>query len=1053
MASQPLSQSRREALSQYASPPDAPARTRRQTLSDPRAPDDSRASSSSVEEPEEEPRAGAGVAEEPPAHAEVEDAVRAVAEVGRVPAESFAGFRRHVLEALRKGEPLLDPGDAPSEALRGAVQTLQRAYGEREAARRESAAEHSQASNDNWARGDGAESMAEPPSDSAAGLEVYTASQSSAEGDVAAPAGSASALRPPAQPSAAVSALGFRAKSSKFGSRRTMGRGAAASTADVPECSHARTPTEQPVPQQLANSQFAHVYSQQRSPRHSGGLSSLARGLGGRSRSLSVSLSQQSARQSSQPMLSPRQPRPERRNLSQQSPPSQQSQAERRQLPQNSHGTQGLGHTCEDDEQYEHQIGLLERDDSHGRLSAPNEQMDRGAHGGYSSSPRSSPAASLDAKRLHNQQHRLIAGRQQHMSNEQKTRDQRALFDVDQQQARDFARERFEEEREKELNLLRMKERAQEAEKLLQKQKLRQAAAAAQGGVVKKRSYSSFADDGGEGSSGSASTLDGTGKLARLGLGLAAVPFDVSQGWTRGPWLTLLRAANAPPFGTERLATCAQHVRRYAQQIGKAERLLAVIAEVDRGSSHTIGATDARVTLVDPTGTVWGTINKQLMQPSTAGGARSLAGQIVVGAALELKNVSLISPVPGKCYLNIAKLDNVVRVVRANAPLPDGSEGTHGTDCEKVSDPREAYDPEILKEAVGVPRQHVQHTSVRPCGALAANSTKGVTAQNTASDDSAIPLHRMQHLTHHYSQTRQQERPLSADGCYPASVTSASAAAPFRVPRPTSSSSVPPIKSADSSAAPTAQTEASQTQMGSTRTNSSSIGGWGKRSPVTGLAWGSGTGATPSVRCSHPGAGQSWGGASADGIGFGTTTATQVPMHSPASALMTPARQGSSAASGSGGAGSSSTSISLSSSAGSGVATGWGQRPQSSPGREPCGGSWGQRSSQPVLAWQGSNGTDLTGATPRNPRSSQHAVTPVPSPTFSQPPRISQSEQKTPSGPLLEPGIASIGSLRSSTTSTITAEQKARIEANKARAMKLRQQRLAARAAQAAKHQ
>ena len=53
-----------------------------------------------------------------------------------------------------------------------------------------------------------------------------------------------------------------------------------------------------------------------------------------------------------------------------------------------------------------------------------------------------------------------------------------------------------------------------------------------------------------------------------------------------------------------------------------------------------------------------------------------MAGQIVVGAALELKNVSLISPVPGKCYLNIAKLDNVAHVVSANTPLPDG------TDCE-----------------------------------------------------------------------------------------------------------------------------------------------------------------------------------------------------------------------------------------------------------------------------------------------------------------------------------------------------------------------------------
>ena len=51
-------------------------------------------------------------------------------------------------------------------------------------------------------------------------------------------------------------------------------------------------------------------------------------------------------------------------------------------------------------------------------------------------------------------------------------------------------------------------------------------------------------------------------------------------------------------------------------------------------------------------------------------------------------------------------------------------------------------------------------------------------------------------------------------------------------------------------------------------------------------------------------------------------------------------------------------------------------------------------------------------------------MTPVPSPTFSQ------------------PTLAS-----SSTATTLTAEQKARVEANKARAMELRQKRLAAQAA------
>ena len=638
-----------------------------------------------------------------------------------------------------------------------------------------------------------------------------------------------------------------------------------------------------------------------------------------------------------------------------------------------------------------------QRDNRHAPASVAGEPMGRVGHGSeWSTDASISPAIDPGVKRLRTEQRWLIAGRQQHVAHEQSTREQRALFDEQQQQTRDYARERFEEERDKELNELRAKEKAKEAQKTQQEQKLRQAAGAAHVGV-KKRSYSSFADDSGGGSTDSASSY-------RLGLGMPAA-FDAAQAWTLGPWLTLLRDAQAPPFGRDRLASCAQHVRRYAQQIGRVDRLLVVIADVDRGSSHAIGATDARVTLVDPTGTVYGTINKKLLEPNVgslaAAGVRSLAGQIVVGAALELRNVSLISPVSGKFYLNIAQLDNVPRVVSANTPAPVGSGDSNGVDHEEDADPRAAYDPTMLQEATGErQRQHAQHH-----GAVGANARLGVTVQSTGPD---VGGPRMLHRTQ-----------LNADGgCNPPSaLSSARAAAPYRNPRPSSSSLGPALDSAGSAAKPTSQSAAAHNQKTSNIPDSrasSSCGGWGTRPAVTGQAWGGGgAGATPSIQRLLPAAGGGWGGASADGIGFGSVATAQSSMRSPASGgftATTPARPGTGTGMGDGSA------ISNSSSGG----TGWGQRPQQSPGA----GSWGQRGSQPLVAWQGCAGANLAGATPRNARSSQHAVTPVPSPTFSQ------------------PTLAS-----SSTATTLTAEQKARVEANKARAMELRQKRLAAQAA------
>lgn len=556
-----------------------------------------------------------------------------------------------------------------------------------------------------------------------------------------------------------------------------------------------------------------------------------------------------------------------------------------------------------------------------------------------------------------------------------------------------------------------------EAQKQQQQQILRRAAGTTRAAVAKKRSYSSFAD--GSASNESASSLHASSKLARLGL---ASTFDATQAWSQGPWLTLLSAAQVPPFGTTRLKTCAQHVRRYAQQIGKVENLLVVITDVDRGSSHAISATDARVTLADPTGTVYGTINKKLMEPNSrasgTGRAGALSGQIAVGAALELRDVSLISPVPGKYYLNIAKLENVPRLVSANTPAPDVNVATEGTDGEEMSDPRAAYDPAMLEEAAG----ERQRNAVRTHKAVETHTSLGMT-YNTGSDSARDVA------------TLPQLSGRTAAGGNPAAVcSSASAIAAFRKPRPSGPAHVSAGSSATSAAqmtgfqrntAPVASTSNNNPDSHATSTGSE----WGKRPVIDGQAWGGGAGAKPSVRHPLRGAGRGWGGASVDGIGFGSATTVQSSMRSPAnsgfSATATPARPG---------VGTSSDGSRMSnnhsglSSASSGSSTGWGQRPQQSPtGGSSVTGSWGQRGNQPVVAWQGSAGANTVGATPRNARSSQHAVTPVPSPTFSQPALASE-----PSGP---------------TGSTLTAEQRMRVEANKARAMERRQKRLAAQAA------
>jgi hypothetical protein len=1159
-------QSRRERLSQFNSPPDAAQRTRRQTLSDPRAPPRPSLLQEREEQPEDRQEAEREDEQEDeedesdlPVHADVEDAIEKCAKVGGVEADMYKAFRKGTLALLEAGEQLLEQGTPPSGKVANALRELQMAYErrcQRGPVRRDSAAQHSQTSNANWGRDEGADDPGggegagcdgprlSPQSAVSASIDAFIAasnSDSSASAPSAGNGGHAAAairtapmpeqhsipqhqlLAQPGQkrplaaalvraaPASARVHIGFKSRVSKF-AKTGGGRAVAAPPAAAAPAASASTvvgtePTEhvganlaaQPPVSQQPPMQFSAVYSQG-SARKSGGISSLSRGLGGLARSqepLPQSSPVNWSQRSSQPEMSPlpQQSQPEHHQSSQSSQASQLSQAtpsmERaffsKDLASSGNLPSGMSQATRDEQQCAHlqqtdngHFGVghwIQNLDEHGTDRSSSGYNSSGGGGGGSDDSGSflSPTSAANAAQLRTEQQRLIAGRRQDLANEQEKQDQRDLFHVDEEQRRDLSREKFEQERDAELDALRVKERAREAQKQRLKQK--------QQGAFKKRSYSSFAEENGTGDATSASMQAGNGKLPRLG-GLAAAPFDPAQAWTQGPWLSLLKEAKAPPFGSQRLSSCAQHVLRYGQQIGKVERLLLVISTVDRGGGHTIGATDARVTLEDPTGTVWGTINKELLEDDV-GGPSSLAENIAVGAALDLRNVSLMMPRPGKVYLNIARPNNVAQVVGASTVLQQqpgqhtfGKEEGDGDDGGRnESDPRAVYDEEMLREASGEQqrrREVVQYGSLAE-GMMSRHSGPGATA----------------------GAQQQQQGQQDGPAAKPSPVLrTAAAAAPFRCPRQSSSSGVSSSDLAATAATPFTQTYQNGPAPASSIVSSAGGGGggggggWGKKPTQTAGAWGgvatagagagagAGSGAASTTQRPASFASVSVADWTGGGGGFGAVKTTQQPvMHPPAPAVQAPTdsfaatgaadRAGTSAVGGGstwgsaggggfGGGGFGGSSGSGSSSSGS-SGSGWGQRQQPSPvvggtGGGSGTGSWGQRGSQPVVAWQGA--AAAAGVTPRNPRHSQHAVTPVPSP-FSQQPLASQFG-KTPPGP--GPGlgtgtVAGFGASAAATVgcaSTMTAEQKARIEANKQRALERRQKRLAAQQAAAA---
>ena len=242
---------------------------------------------------------------------------------------------------------------------------------------------------------------------------------------------------------------------------------------------------------------------------------------------------------------------------------------------------------------------------------------------------------------------------------------QQELWAQEEEKRREESRRRFEEEREIELEALRKKERER-------------ARAATQAGIARpgssdgrqrKRKYASFT----EGAAGQAGAQEGGGttqaKLSRTA--------DEAQLWRQGPWLTLVEAAGAPPFGESPLQCCIKHA--LSRRLGKLRTLLVVVKSVE---SRT------RITVADPSGSMQATLNQKLVDAAEP--EESLAGKLPVGTGIELKDVSLLEPAPNKFYLNIGSWNNLGSIINAETPY---------LGSEIKGEPQAAFAPGMLQMA------------------------------------------------------------------------------------------------------------------------------------------------------------------------------------------------------------------------------------------------------------------------------------------------------------------------------------------------------------------
>ena len=143
---------------------------------------------------------------------------------------------------------------------------------------------------------------------------------------------------------------------------------------------------------------------------------------------------------------------------------------------------------------------------------------------------------------------------------------------------------------------------------------------------------------GGSGADGSLILQSKLGKRACAraegGAGAGAVDEAVFR---EGAWVAMLQAVRAPPFGAHRFATSVARVLAggFREKVGE-------LAVAVRGCADLGGA--VRLTLADVTGTMDGML---------ARGAALQRPDVVPGAVLVLRSVSVFSPSPRNHYLNI----------------------------------------------------------------------------------------------------------------------------------------------------------------------------------------------------------------------------------------------------------------------------------------------------------------------------------------------------------------------------------------------------------------